>query len=119
VRQLTQSLMGQIVGSSVTKTAKHRQTVSAKRNRGHRSKLTDRQGISIKTVNHEPHKAGIYGRAAIQKPLLSKASEQKHITWCKEHRTWTPEQWESVTWSDEPSVTLFLQLNGRVPVCPN
>lgn len=31
----------------------------------------------------------------------------KHITWCKQHKTWTPEQWKNGLWSDELTFTNF------------
>uniref|UniRef100_A0AAY5L6P4 Uncharacterized protein n=1 Tax=Esox lucius TaxID=8010 RepID=A0AAY5L6P4_ESOLU len=44
--------------------------------------------VLAKAGSRELHKAGIYGRAAIRKPLIS-----------KEHKTRTPEHWQNVVWN--------------------
>lgn len=54
------------------------------------------------------HTAGVYDRADHQEPLVSKPKEQRYITWCNDHKSRTPEQRNTVIWSDESYFTLFL-----------
>ncbi|XP_019911523.1 uncharacterized protein LOC109616826 [Esox lucius] len=137
------------VSKIMTAYAKHGQIASAKKNSGRKSKLTDRdrrtlnrivaqcpkstalkfttelnqklrKPVSTKTVRRELHKAGIYGRADIDKPLLPEANAQRRITWCKEQKTWTPEQWTPSASPSPPSPPSCIGDSGlgieRVPV---
>ena len=60
--------------------------------------------VSAKTVRRELHKAGYHGRATIRKPLLSSRNVEM---WCRDHRTWSPDQWKRIIFSDESSFTFF------------
>lgn len=71
--------------------------------------------VSTKTVRRELHNGGYHGRAAIRKPLLSSVNIQKRMLWCKDHKTWSPDQWRRVIFSDESSFSLF-PTSGRVYV---
>ena len=69
--------------------------------------------VSTKTVRREFHKAGYHERATIRKPLLSNQNVEKRMRWCRDHQTWSPDQWKKVIFSDESSFTLF-PTSGRV-----
>lgn len=132
------------VSTVMTAYSKEGKTSSAKHNSGRKSKLTDRdrralkrivarkhkttasqitsemnthlqEGVSVKTIRRELHRANIHGRAAIPKPLVTPCNARKRRNWCNGHKSWTHQQWENVIWSDESSFTLF-QTKGRVYV---
>ncbi|GBO19929.1 Transposable element Tcb1 transposase [Araneus ventricosus] len=71
--------------------------------------------VSSKAVKRELHAANIYGRVAIRKPLVTPTNAFKRRQWCRDHKCWSPQQWQQVIWSDESSFTLF-QTIGRVYV---
>lgn len=51
--------------------------------------------------------AGLNGRVARKKPLLSKTQKKKRLEWAKKYRKWTEKDWERVLFSDESPFTLF------------
>jgi hypothetical protein len=67
----------------------------------------------IKTARRELHKSNIHGRAAIAKPLITEYKTKKRKRWCDDDKTWMPDEWNLVTWSDESSFALF-PTSGRV-----
>ena len=71
--------------------------------------------VSPKTVRRQLHKSNIHGRAAIDKPLTTENDAKGRKGWWDDHKTWSPDDWKYVIWSDESSVTLF-QASGRVYV---
>lgn len=132
------------VSTVMTAYTKHGQTTCAKKRSGRKTTLTDRDRrilkrivakqhkttaakvtaelnshlnnpISTKTVRWEFHESNIYGRAAISKPLITDANAKLRKKWCRDHKTWTIDDWKNVVWSDESSFTLF-PTNGRVYV---
>ena len=58
-------------------------------------------------------KAGLYGRVARKKPLLTDHHKKVHLAWAKERKNWTSEDWNRVVWSDESKFNLFGS-DGRV-----
>ncbi|GBM10607.1 Transposable element Tcb1 transposase [Araneus ventricosus] len=132
------------VSAVMTAYTKEGKTTSSKHNSGRKSKLADRDRrvlkrivarkhkqslseitsemnshlqdpVSSKTVKRELHAANIYGRVAIRKPLVTPTNAFKRRQWCRDHKCWSPQQWQQVIWSDESSFTLF-QTTGRVYV---
>lgn len=71
--------------------------------------------VSTSTVRRELHDMNLYARAAISKPLIKPQNAVNRKRWCKDHKEWTPDQWNQVVWSDESSFTLF-PTTGRVYV---
>ena len=69
--------------------------------------------VSMNTIRKEAHLLGYHGRAAAHKPLITKSNRAARLTWCKERRQWTVEQWKQVLWSDESRFTLY-RSDGRV-----
>uniref|UniRef100_A0AAR2L2L6 Transposase Tc1-like domain-containing protein n=1 Tax=Pygocentrus nattereri TaxID=42514 RepID=A0AAR2L2L6_PYGNA len=44
--------------------------------------------VSTKTVRRELHRVNIHGRAAIAKPLVTRANAKRRFQWCKEGKSW-------------------------------
>jgi hypothetical protein len=101
----------------------HGKTISAKRNSGRKSTLTERDRrtlkrivsknyrttaaqvtaelnihlydpVSTKTVRLELHKTNIHGRAAVAKPLSTENNAQMCKQWCHDHKTWISDKWK-------------------------
>lgn len=62
---------------------------------------------SISTIQRRLREAGLGGRVARKKPLLTPKHISDRKKWCNKYKDWTPEQWENVLWSDESPFTLF------------
>ena len=61
---------------------------------------------SVRTAYRRLAKAGIQSyRPAVRIPL-SPTHRTVRKQWCRDHLTWTQEQWRSVLWSDESRFTL-------------
>ena len=56
---------------------------------------------------------------AIKKPKITERNRLIRLNWAKEHRNWTPEQWEKVLWSDESPYALHYCGRRRVWRRPN
>ena len=54
---------------------------------------------STSTVRRTLCEAGLYGRIAVNKPLLRKQNNVKRLLWAKIHKDWTIEQWNKVLWN--------------------
>lgn len=70
---------------------------------------------SITTVQRRLREAGLYGRVAAKKPLLSYKQRINRLNWAKKYKDWTIEQWRNVIFSDESPFTL-LPRSGRIYV---
>ena len=57
--------------------------------------------------------AGLYGRVAWNKPLLTDWHKLIRLNWAKEHKNWSVHDWNKVIWSDESKFNLFGS-DGRV-----
>jgi hypothetical protein len=68
----------------------------------------------IKRVRGDLHKSNIHGRAAIAKSLINEYKAKNRKRWCNDDRTWTwtSDEWNYVTWSEESSFTMF-RTSGR------
>lgn len=51
--------------------------------------------------------AGLHGRRAAKKPLLTQKQMKKRLEWARMYEKWSPKDWECVVWSDESPFTLF------------
>jgi len=60
--------------------------------------------VSTRTVQRAMRKIGISCHPAALKPFVSKVNAKKRIDWCKEHLSWTIEDWSKVVWTDECSI---------------
>ena len=63
--------------------------------------------VTTHTVQNRLMEAGLYGRVARRKPLISDKNMTARLTWAREHVNWSDQQWESVLWSDESQFNLF------------
>ena len=68
---------------------------------------------SSRTVRRRLDDAGLYGRVARKKPLLTDRHKLIRLNWAKEHKNWSVHDWNMVIWSDESKFNLFGS-DGRV-----
>ncbi|KAL6477195.1 hypothetical protein MHYP_G00156940 [Metynnis hypsauchen] len=71
--------------------------------------------VSTRTVPRELHRVNIHGRAAIAKPLVTRANAKRRFQWCKERKSWAVDNVKHVLFSDESTFTVF-PTSGRVTV---
>ena len=60
----------------------------------------------MSTLRGVLHKNGIQSYGAVTKPFLSSRNVKARIQWARRHESYTEEQWVTVIFSDETSVTL-------------
>lgn len=63
--------------------------------------------VSTRTVRRELHRVNIHGRAAIAKPLVTRANAKRRFQWCKERKSWAVDNVKHVLFSDESTFTVF------------
>ena len=68
--------------------------------------------VSTSTVKSRLASAGLNGRIARRKPLLTAHHRQLRLQFAKKYKTWTKEDWKRVVWSDESKFNLF-RSDGR------
>ena len=68
--------------------------------------------VSASTVRRVLHRAGLYGRVKVSKPLLTRKHKIARANWAKDLLNWTQDQKNSIIFSDESSYNLFGS-NGR------
>lgn len=73
------------------------------------SELRQHYGVSldVSTVNRRLNDAGLYGRHAAKKPLVSQKNRKARLAFARRHVNWTPDQWRKVLFSDESKFELF------------
>ena len=71
--------------------------------------------VSTKTVRRELHRVNFHGRAAIAKPLLTRANAKRRFQWCQQRKSWDVDNVKHVLFSDESTFTVF-PTSGRVTV---
>ncbi|GBL80861.1 hypothetical protein AVEN_26283-1 [Araneus ventricosus] len=57
--------------------------------------------ISCQIVSHRLHEGGMFARRPVACMPLSPAQVRAPLHWAREHRSWTPEQWGHVLFTDE------------------
>jgi len=67
------------------------------------------QEISIHTVSRVMHAIGLKNCVARPKPLVSSTNKTARLTWCRNHESWTVQDWRKVLWSDESTFSQFQQ----------
>ena len=60
--------------------------------------------VSTQTIHRQLQEAGIQKWKAVGQPLLTKKHAAQRLKWAIEHRHWSKENWEKITWSDECAV---------------
>jgi hypothetical protein len=73
----------------------------------HQVTESDKTKVSIRTVRRRLQAAGLHGRRAVKKPLISSKNQKSRLAFAKEHIGWTPQMWRDVLWSDESKYSLF------------
>ena len=62
--------------------------------------------VSRRTVARRLAEAGLNGRVAAKKPLLTQKHRKMRLAWARAHKHWTPAQWRRVIWTDETTVRI-------------
>ena len=70
---------------------------------------------STTTVKRRLRSAGLNGRIARRKPLLSPKHRQARLEFAKGHINWSANEWRKVVWSDESKFNIF-NSDGRTYV---
>jgi len=60
-------------------------------------------------------KAGLHGRVARKKPLLTQYHKEINLKWAKDWKAWTLRDWHRTVWSNESKFNLF-GFDGRTYV---
>ena len=70
---------------------------------------TANTGVSVHrtTISRTLHRAGLYGRVARKKPLLSIKNKKARFEFAKRHVADSLNVWRKVLWSDETKIELF------------
>lgn len=63
--------------------------------------------LSTSTVQRRLREAGIFGRVASKKPLLTTRHVKARLAWAKLHTNWTQKDWENVLFTDESKFEIF------------
>ena len=51
---------------------------------------------TVITVSRRIDEAGLYGRVARKKPLLTEWHKRERLEWAKEQKDWTLHEWQSI-----------------------
>lgn len=62
--------------------------------------------VSRVTVSRRLHECGLYGRAAVKKPFISKKNKRARLEFAREYLHWTSDEWKNVAFSDETKFNL-------------
>ena len=76
---------------------------------------TAESGASVyrTTISRTLHRAGLYGRVAKKKPLLSVKNKKARFEFAKRHVGDSPNVWRKVLWSGETKIELFSHQGKR------
>ncbi len=66
-----------------------------------------KSGLKLESVHQESPRSDIFRKKAI-KPLLKQKHRQKHLTWAKEKKNWTVDQWSKDLFSNESKFCIFV-----------
>ncbi|GBN86728.1 hypothetical protein AVEN_216611-1 [Araneus ventricosus] len=80
--------------------ARRRRTLTARQLPSQLSAASGRP-ISRQTVSRRLHELGLFARRPVVCVPLSTAHVRPRLHWVREHRSWTPEQWGRVLFTDE------------------
>ncbi|KAG0713246.1 Regulator of G-protein signaling 12 [Chionoecetes opilio] len=71
--------------------------------------------VAIRKVEHRlRHHLGLLSRVVTLKPLLTGKMRRKRLTFAKQHKNWSVEQWKGVLWSDESNFRVVTSHRLRV-----
>ena len=63
--------------------------------------------LSLSTVKRRLADAGLHGRVARKKPMLSDKNKEKRVKFARKRQSWDADKWGKVLWSDEKRFNLF------------
>jgi len=63
--------------------------------------------VSKCTVRRTLYEMGYHSRTALRKPHISEPNRKIRLSWARERRFWSIDDWKKVVWSDESRFTLF------------
>lgn len=69
--------------------------------------------VTAQTIRNYVHKAGLRGRSARKKPLISKRNRLRRLNFAREHVSRPMSFWNGILWSDETKINLFGADGGR------
>lgn len=58
------------------------------------------------TIRKRLRSFGLVSRRMIKKPLLTRKQRNARVVWCREHKSWTEDQWKNVFFSDESKIEM-------------
>lgn len=63
--------------------------------------------VSTRTIRRKLNKSGLRGCVAAKKPLRTAKHRSNRLTWSKDRKDWTSQQWGQVLFSDESTFELI------------
>lgn len=60
--------------------------------------------VSVWTIRRRLVEAGLHGRVARKKPMVTKRQRQKRLEFARHHLSYPKEQWKFILWSDETKI---------------
>ncbi|GBM66579.1 hypothetical protein AVEN_251992-1 [Araneus ventricosus] len=80
--------------------ARRQRTLTARKLASHLSAASGRP-ISRQTVSRRLHEGGLFARRPVVCVPLSSAHVRQRFHWAREHRSWTPEQWGHLLFTND------------------
>ncbi|GBN36404.1 hypothetical protein AVEN_189186-1 [Araneus ventricosus] len=90
--------------------ARRRRTLTARQLTSQLSAVAGRP-VYRQTVSRRLHEGGLFARRSVVCVPLSPARVRARSHWAREHRSWTPEQWRHVLFTDESR--FYIQNDSR------
>lgn len=69
--------------------------------------------VTARTVRLRLQAAGLMGRVAIPKPILTAGQRQRRLQWANQHADWNQAQWDLVLFTDETILRVLQTSGGR------
>ena len=70
------------------------------------------KGVNECTARRSLRRIGLVSAVKQKKPALSDKNVKARLKFCKDHKTWTIQDWKKVIWSDETKINRF-QSDGK------
>ena len=71
---------------------------------------------ALSTTRRYLFEQGLFGSVTVKKPFIRKQNRKRRLTFAKEHKDWTKDDWNKVLWTDKSKFELF-GTNRRVYMC--
>ena len=72
-----------------------------------RANISRHKKLSVTTVKRRLQEAGLHGRIAVRKPLLSAKNKKKRLAWAFQYKDSTLKMCKAVMWTDESKFDIF------------